>query len=252
MFGKIILSTRSAAAQAQFQPERDPQSAPKKSRSFFKKLIHIKHLLHRSPSAQKDADCKDTSQRQQAVPAPSQPAQGSPALVEDGRAGFARHANPRSSIESPRLPAWAQPSPHAQAWLQEPPTFTSFDGSTPSSHLSQNDQVIAQLHATAAYLDRRYNQYLQRVHLIVQNQVFPHSQSLANEAASAKKELKQVLEQLATVDRDCSKLATLYHNQCNKLKEADWALEKAQGAVEKTEKEHAALQAERISYKGET
>ncbi|KAG8920219.1 hypothetical protein FRC01_000870 [Tulasnella sp. 417] len=151
MFGKIILPTRSAAALPQFQSEGNSQRVSKKPRFFVKKLIHINHLFHRSPSAQKDADCKGTSHCQQAVPATSQPAQGSPALAE---AEFARRPNPHSSIQTPRSPASVQLSPSAQLLLQEPPTFT-FDGSKPSSLHSPTDQVIAQLHATAAYLDRQ-------------------------------------------------------------------------------------------------
>ncbi|KAG8917745.1 hypothetical protein FRC01_002229, partial [Tulasnella sp. 417] len=122
--------------------------------------------------------------------------------------------------------------------------LTSPGGSKPSSDISPTKQLIAELQATAAYLDGQYNQYIRGVHLSIQNQLFPFTQSLADEADSAKKELKQLLEQIATVDKDCTKFAALYQDKCDKLEEAELALEKAQRVVETTEKEHAALKGE--------
>ncbi|KAG8917746.1 hypothetical protein FRC01_002230 [Tulasnella sp. 417] len=151
-------------------------------------------------------------------------------------------SEPTGSSNSSEL--LALPERVATSPTTEPPAFTSSGGSKPSSDISPTKQLIVELAATAAYLDGQYNQYIRGVHLSIQNQLFPFTQSLADEAHSAKKELKQLLEQIATVDKDCSKFAVLYQDKCDKLEQAELALEKAQRVVEKTEKEHAALQGE--------
>ncbi|KAG8896727.1 hypothetical protein FRC01_011642 [Tulasnella sp. 417] len=306
MFGKVQ-STRSAPAAApQFEPRLGSQSASKKPRTFIKKLLRVKRLFQPSSSAQKDANSKGSSHRQQRALAPSQPPQVCSAASTFAPANFSfqgqtqtsaplsitlldayvysfcpysistcrdnRDANsrtntpvipsfkllakksfqllyhlttrsePTGSSNSPEL--LALPERVATSPTTEPPTFTSSGGSKRSSDISPTKQLIAELQATAAYLDGQYNQYIRGVHLRIQNQLFPFTQSLADEADSAKKELKQLLEQIASVDKDCSRFTALYQDKCDKLEEAELALEKAQRVVEKTEKEHAALKGE--------
>ncbi|KIO25238.1 hypothetical protein M407DRAFT_25458 [Tulasnella calospora MUT 4182] len=79
---------------------------------------------------------------------------------------------------------------------------------------------------------------------MIQGYVFPHTTSLVDETASAKKELEEVNKKIADVDKECSKLEALWHEECENLVEAEEALKKAKWHLEGVDEEQAALQAE--------
>ncbi|KIO28763.1 hypothetical protein M407DRAFT_22019 [Tulasnella calospora MUT 4182] len=79
---------------------------------------------------------------------------------------------------------------------------------------------------------------------MIQGYIFPHTTSIVNETASAKKELEEVNKKIAAADKECSKLEALWHEECDNLVEAEEALKKAKWHLEGVDEEQAALQAE--------
>ncbi|KIO28787.1 hypothetical protein M407DRAFT_22045, partial [Tulasnella calospora MUT 4182] len=143
-----------------------------------------------------------------------------------------------SPLLAPRQSVAATPA------TQPSPTLSTFQCSKPSSKVSPANQLIAELQETIAFLDRQHNDCVRSVQSMIQGYVFPHTTSLVDETASAKKELEEVNKKIASADKECSKLDTLWHEECENLVEAEEALKKAKWHLEGVDEEQAALQAE--------
>ncbi|KIO25242.1 hypothetical protein M407DRAFT_25461 [Tulasnella calospora MUT 4182] len=162
----------------------------------------------------------------------------------------------RSRPSAPPIAPHSRGSPNASPLLAPPQSFSAtaatqpsltlstFQCSKPSSKVSPANQLIAELQDTIAFLDRQHNDCVRSVQSMIQGYVFPHTTSLVDETASAKKELEEVNKKIASADKECSKLEALWHEECENLVEAEEALKKAKWHLEGVDEEQAALQAE--------
>ncbi|KAG8895018.1 hypothetical protein FRC01_012615, partial [Tulasnella sp. 417] len=148
---------------------------------------------------------------------------------------------PRSTAARPTNPPKLLAPPNSVAKAQASPPFPHFQSSKSTRDLSPTDQLIAELQATAAYLDWQYKECVRGVHSMIENQVYRYTTSLVHETDSAQAEFKAVMEQIAAVDKECAKFQALYEDECDKFPEAEIALEKAQMIHEDTDREQAEL-----------
>ncbi|KAG8925967.1 hypothetical protein FRC01_009495 [Tulasnella sp. 417] len=195
-------------------------------------------------STQSTAPRSTFSQKASSPIAPPQFPAAIPATAASSARSTSQPSRPSTAPHSPRSPKPSQllvaPHPVAAVPANElAPIFSSFQPSTVGSDPSSTNQLIAKLEQIVAFLDWQHDQYLRGVHSTIEDQVFPHAKSLADEAESTKKQLKDVMEQIAAVNTDCSRLAA----SCKKFDEAEVFLKKAQRRLEETNKEHVGLQA---------
>ncbi|KIO28759.1 hypothetical protein M407DRAFT_22016 [Tulasnella calospora MUT 4182] len=196
-----------------------------------------------------------TIPRSKFTPKVSSPLAAPPSVPTTSATTFAPPRSP-SHRSTPSIAPPSTCSPNASPLLAPPhsaattpatqpsPTFSTFQCSKPSSNLSPANQLIAELQDTIAFLDRQHNDCVRNVQSMIQGFIFPHTTSIVNETASAKKELEEVNKKIASADKECSKLEALWHEECDNLAGAEEALKKAKWHLEGVDEEQAALQAE--------
>ncbi|KAG8916558.1 hypothetical protein FRC01_002994, partial [Tulasnella sp. 417] len=195
-------------------------------------------------STQSTAPRSTFSQKASSPLAPPQSFATIPATAAPSARSASQPSQPSTASHSPGSPQPSQPlvTPHPVASVPANvplPILSSFQRSTLGSDPSSATRLIARLEQIVAFLDWQHDHSLRGVHATIEDQVFPHAKSLVDEAESAKKQLQEVMEQIAGVNADCSRLEA----SCKKFDEAEVALKKAQRRLEETNKEQVGLQA---------